>query len=524
MNPALISTIAINLAILLLASWVIGIVIFVRLLKDREAVENALIHTRKKLKQAQEAAKQAMANASQQLKPEFPLEPVVLEDNPDDALYLLDAFNTISQNLQEKEQQLAMMAALHAEQQSLLMEGEGIDQGIIDKHGESQTIIEKLQKDVVISQQVIHQLENKLREGQDKDGRIAILEETEKRLRDRLAKFKQNKEQAALLAEGLRKANAKKDRLIKDNEKLKRNIKELSTASQEQLATINKISKELERATQLEQHQRDIIGQLKNKLKQERASTNDLAKVKDLEQELQKVADTLERTLKEKEFIESHLLEMDKALDESKETEAALERARKEIETLEMYFPEFEPQTDSGGTPAADEAVHAPLPRLEINEAENPELFAVISDNRLFGILQEFWMTLDTPPLQMLADNNISRPQALDHWVKTSIHNDTYFVSIGTTKALSEILAKAMFNRNVSENDLKDALGELGNVIAGTLANELNPEFIVGISSFSENESQLKLEQTQIAAEVLIRASDSPIYIALAKPIENEEQ
>lgn len=529
MGDSLITTIAVNLGILLLASWVVGIVIFIRLIKDKEALESALIRSRQKIKKL----KQAQAHLPQELPstpaadPDFPLEPVVLDENADEALYLLDAFTNLSNDLVAKEKQLALLSKLHAEQQGLLEGWEGSDSSgeVMANHQETQKIIDKLQHDLKINQRVINQLEIKLREGQDKDGRIAVLEETENRLRTRIAQLKQNKEQAAVLADGLKKANDKQKSLIRDNDKLKRNIKELSNASQEQLATIHKISSELEKATQLERHQRNIISDLEVKLHSEKSTTNDSSVVAELEEQLQKTSETLERTLKEKEFIESHIVEMDKALDQTKETEEALERARKEIETLEMYFPDFEP-SESGDELATNQDGHEPLPQLTVNEEDDPELFAAISDNRLFGILQEFWMTLDTPPLQLVNENNIRRPKNLNYWVKTSIHNDEYFVTIGTNDHLIEVLSKAMFDKTVAaleDSDLKDSLGELGNVIAGTLANELNPDYVVGISKhITNNDIDNELANVAIASEVFMTANNHPLYIALAKPVSTE--
>ncbi len=528
MTVAFITTIAINLGVLLLASWVLGLVIFVRLIKERNALETAVLSAQEKLKKS----KQKQPPQAAPPIPEYPLEPVILENEEQDSLYLLDAIDTLSNDLKQKEHQLSTLASLHSQQQTTIKDWQDdasesamssqIINNMMDNHRESQNIIDSLQEDLQSNQQTIQQLENKLREGQDKDGRIAILEETEKRLRDRLNQFKANKEQATVLAEGLRKANDKNHKLIQDNDKLKRNMKQLANASKEQLETINKISTELDKANKLEQHQRNIISNLEIKLHQEKSSSNDIEKITELEKELQKTNETLERTVEEKELIESHLLEMDKALENSKKTEEALERARKEIETLEMYFPEFEPDLEENNTNNIEKEVHQPLPQLDINEEDNPELYNVINDNRLFGILQEFWMTLDTPPLQLLEEKNVSRPKSLASWVKTSIHNDEFFVTIGTSQTLAEILAKAMFNsadHSMDGNDIQDALGELGNVLAGTLANELNPEYIVGISQcLDSNNKEEHLEGVNIAAEILMSANDQPLYIALVKP------
>jgi myosin heavy subunit len=519
-----ITTIAVNLGILLASSWILGIIIFLRLIKDKHALESALLKTRKKLKELQAARKQATpAN------PNFPLVPVILDGEDEDSVYLLNAIDALNSDLLEKDQQLTLLAKLQLEQQSLLEDWQGdnaaqsIDD-LLNNHNETQLIVNKLQNDLKISQRNIKQLESKLREGLDKDGRIAILEETERRLRERLTIFKKNKDQAAILADGLRKANEKNQKLRADNDKLKLNIKTLAAASQEQLATISKITAELEKVSRLERHQRKVIEDLEVKIKQEKILDINPEEVLALEKQLQHVNETLERTLREKEFVESHLLEMDKSLQNSKETEAALERARKEIETLEMYFPELEASSEAKAqeknkTPTE---VHKALPQLTINPDEQPELYSIVNDNRLYGILQEFWVTLDTPPLQLMAEQNIQRPKNLLYWVKTSIHNDEYYVVIGAGKKLTQTLATAMFSKAdhaLSDGDLKDALGELGNVLAGTLANELNADYIVGISTHvNDNDMEAQLQEVAIATEVLMIANEQPLYIALVKP------
>lgn len=525
MGSTLLTVIAVNLGILLLASWVVCIVIFIRILKDKEAVEVALQDTKNKLKDA----KKALQNQPQTSPPiaienSYPLEPVI-PDTDNNSLSLLETISGMSNDLLEKEQQLEMLAQLHREQQQLLEDQQASEKNSNSKelstnHKDTQDIIEKLKHDLLINQRVVSQLETKLRDGTDKDGRIAVLEETEKRLRGRIQSLKQNQEQTVILAEGLRKANEKKQALIKDNEKLKRNIKELSNASQEQLATINKISSEVEKLSNLEEHQRNIISSLEIKLQSEKTGTNDVTKVSELEKELQHLSDTLDRTLREKEFIESYLLELDKTLEASKETEEALERAQKEIETLEMYFPEFE-NTSSSNAKESLEETHEPLQKLSINPEQEPELFSIISDNRLFGVLQEFWMTLDTPPLNLISESDIARPKNLEHWLTTEIGGDQFQITIGASKDLTHTLAKAMFQQAAeaeNEHNLKDALGELGNVIAGTLANELNPDFNVGISEhLNTTDAENSLLNTSVAAEVLINANRQPLYIALVK-------
>jgi hypothetical protein len=531
-NAEFITIIAVNLGILLLVSWGLGIFIFIGLVRDKHALEDALAKLREKNKNQASSNKTTIptlteTDSNQNQEKDYPLSPVYSELEDESALMLLNTIDTLSNNLKDKEQQILTLSQLH-DQQQVLLEEQNTDpelaNDLLNNHLESKVLIEKLENDLASSQGLIKSMEAKLREGQDKDSRIAILEETEQRLRKRVDSLKNGEKKALLLADGLKKSNAKNQKLKSDNEILKRNIKELANVSQEQMATIRKINDELERVSRLEKHQRSVIDDLEKQIRKSSNETgvDNTEELKALEDQLNHVNETLERTIREKEFVESHLMEMDKSLQNAKETEAALERARKEIETLEMYFPEFSDEDVDSAKTAED--THEPLPRLDIQAEGNPELINVVEDNRLFGILQEFWMTLDTPPLQLVSESNIARPKNLDHWVKTSVHNDEFFVTIGANQELINSLAKAMFNHTdntINDKDIKDALGELGNMIAGTLCNELNPEYVVGISEHIATEDiEAHLSKVAIASEILVTATNHPLYINLVKPID----
>jgi myosin heavy subunit len=530
-NTEFITIIAVNLGILLVVSWVLGIFIFIGLLKEKSSLEAALQKSRDKLKKQKAATPQVQPESiptlTQTEEKDFPLSPVYSEQEDESALYLLNTIDNLSNNLRDKEQQLSALSELHNKQQVLIEEqdsSQSLSMDLLANHNESKVLIDKLETDLRNSQAMIESLESKLREGQDKDSRIAILEETEQRLRKRVDTLKDNEKKALLLADGLKKANAKNQRLTTDNNKLKQSIKDLANVSQEQMETIRKINNELDRVSRLELHQRSVINELEDQIKQisKHTGAGSTEELNALEEQLNHVNETLERTIREKEFVESHLMEMDKSLQNAKETEAALERARKEIETLEMYFPEISNE-DINVVKAAQET-HKPLPQLAVSAEETPELFNIVADNRLFGILQDFWMTLDMPPLQMIAEKNVARPKKLECWVKTSVQNDEFFVTIGANQGLIKTLAKTMFNHTdntINEKDMKDALGELGNVIAGTLCNELNPDYIVGISEHINcDDIETHLSQVAIASEVLVNASDMPLYINLVKPID----
>lgn len=508
MDSNFISIIAVNLGILLVVSWVLGILIFVRQEKDKAEMQamldKALQGRAQKTPAAPDSGPEPTSDPI-----DFPLEPVEIED--ENALNLLNTLDTINNNLLEKEQRLSSLSELQSRQKALLEEEHSspVIDALMANHVEAQETIDGLELQIKGSQQLIENLENKLRESRDKDSRIAILEETEKRLRGRVNSLNKNQAQTKVLAAGLRKANDKNEVLRSENNKLKKNIQTMAMASQEQLETIRKINTQLDKAKKLEKHQRKVIYDLENQLAEKRRQKGDSAQVQELEQELQDANSKLERTLREKTFIESHLIEMDQALEKAKETEAALEQARKEIETLEAYFPEF-----------AQNQPHEPLPQIAIDSGKQPKLRHFVDDNRLFGLLQDLWSTLDMPPLKLQAENNVARPKTLTCWTKTSIANDTYSLYIGTNHEIKDKLAQAMAESD--QHDLKDrkaALTELGNVISTALLDELDEKYTAAPSEqLDEKTAENQFNDIAATTEVLLHASDHPLYLVLAKP------
>ncbi|MBX2807224.1 MAG: chemotaxis protein CheX [Cellvibrionaceae bacterium] len=533
MSAQFLFTIGLNLGILLIASWVLGLLVFTRLLKDKQSLERQLLALKQSSKQqSQQQSQQQPTQAQTTAVPEYPLEPLT---HPETAAATEDFLNTINRlknELSNNEQQLLALSKLQDQQHATLhqQQDQAIDSDtLLDNHAQSQHIIAQLQLDLSHSQATIGELENTLQQNHHKDERIAILEKNEQRLHERVNSLKNSQSQLTQLAEGLRAANEKNKSLSTENTKLKNNLKILGNVSKEQLATISKISAELDKASKLEQHQQQLILQLKDKLIDARKKDNNHDQVSALELELKELSATLERTLREKDFIESHLIEMDKSLEKTKETEQALRKAQAEIEKLGEKFPDLKKNEDMG-TQTADTTSETckPLPQLRITATAQPALYEIVNDNRLFGILQEFWMTLDTPPLQLVAEAPVERPNNLQHWIKTAIADDEFLVLIGASQALITSLTRAMFNKvdhNTTENEQQDALGELGNIIAGNLANELNPDYIVGIPEPLEDDKLIEqLQQLHIATEVLANAGKQPLYLALAKPNPLEDE
>ncbi len=342
--------------------------------------------------------------------------------------------------------------------------------------------------------------------------RIQTLEHTEKNLRKENSSLRKT---GMVIAEKLESRNKQINRLKTDNTKLRKSIASLSNASQEQLALIKKLHDKIERAQKLEEHQQLLIHQLEQRLKGEKGKENNEEKIKEMEAELKKLKDTLKRTLIEKEFIEEHMLELDDSLEKSKEVEAALERAQEEIAKLEDNFPDFEPEENDGESSNHTETEVVP-PRPAFT-TDIPEVQNIMENYRLFGALQEFWMTMDVPPLHLIEKQPIDIPD-ISQWVYLDIGDDDYSLLLTINEELCDLLAKAIFslNENSSEQEQKDASGELGNIIGGTLATELDNNFAVSIPQHIPKDQAITLlSDNAVVTEILVVAKQLPIYAAL---------
>ncbi|ODS23075.1 hypothetical protein AB835_10750 [Candidatus Endobugula sertula] len=503
----LITAIAINLGILLIASWILGAYIIRYLHQEKKQLHDKLNqqHTPK-------------TKSSQPAPPSlFPA---------DD---LSDLLEDMAKELKEKENRINTLSQLKNNQQTthdLLYNlnhnnsGTGDITSHLDNltsdHKQVEDIIQSLEKELKESRLSLTSMKEEAKIGEGHLARIAGLEKTERRMRNenkKLLKLQTHQQ------EDIDKKQQKINRLRKENDRLKRTVKSLATASNEQLAVIKKLHIEVERATKLEEHQRHLIDDLEQRLNQEKSNENNTEKTTQMEQELSELQETLTRTLIEKEFIEEHMLKMDDSLEKAKETEAALARARKEIETLEKHFPDFEPEIPAehqDTTPQKGKTNKAPSPKFTTHI---PELNSILDDNRLFGSLQEFWMTLDVPPLNLVSSQDITRPSELEEWVYVTIGTKDYSVLVSMSHHLAEIVTRAIFKSGDSEkrdDEQKDATGELSNIITGTLATELNQDFPVSIPQHIEQpQADTLLEQSTLVSEVLVSVQQNPLYAVL---------
>lgn len=491
-----------------MVSWIFGGFVIRSLNRDKQALEEELEQLRG------QSVRGSLDNAE---KHSSAAQPPASTDT-------YSAMEEMARELREKEDMLNRLLSIQDNQtstQSLVTNINNGDSGTEEllahlglmeaDQKEMEAIIQQLQNDLDRSRIALENMEKNMLAGEGQAVRIATLEKAERRMRDENKKLQRQLEESGT-------DQFKINNLRKENDRLKRTVKSLATASNEQQAIIRNLHNEIERAGQLERHQRDLINDLEERLKKEKEEHQDSQNIQQMEAELTNLQETLKRTLIEKDFIEQHMLELDDSLEKAKETEAALERARKEIETLEQFFPEFEAE-ETLPTSAADTPIPSATSTAPAFETDIPELNNIMEDNRLFGSLQEFWTTLDTPPLSLKSTEGINIPPSLDDWVHTSIGDNDYSVLLTMSDELAEIVTQAIFKSDGSQSndeERKDAMGELGNIIAGTLATELNNDFPVGIPEHIDTDSaQSLMNQSSIISQMLAVAHEQPIYAIL---------
>ena len=511
MNTNIIIAITINIGILLIASWVFGAYLIRSLTKEKQQLINELTKLRK--------GKPTSAPVTTGQKDSVDLYPTLEE---------------MAQELREKEARINTLLNIQNNQtttKELITDLENSDDdanNINEKllahlslmeadYDEMETIIVQLQGELDDSRRALEKMEDNKDIGQAQSARIAALEKTERKMRDENKKLRASSQSAGVSEKRIQT-------LTKENQRLKRTVKSLANASNEQLEVIKKLHAEIDRASELGNHQKKLITDLEKRLNNEKDNDNDSEKVALMEQELENLQDTLKRTLIEKDFIEQHLIDMDDSLEKAKETEQALQRAQKEIKTLEQHFPDFEPSIPRENTAHQSEdteAVEAP----PIFTTEIKELNDIIEDNRLFGALQEFWSTLDAPPITLLSTQHIKKPKDLNDWVYITIGDSHYSLFLTLNSDLAKTVTEAIFKEeSETNNDSKkqDATGELGNVVAGTIATELDNGFALSIPQhITQNEAKEKMQADILVAEMLASSQDQPVYIALTTPKES---
>ncbi len=515
MNTNLIIAIALNIGLLLIVCLGFSIFAALRLSKEKQRL----------LEQIKKLQKKTNNPAT---------EPLQNNTTDDD---LSAALKEMEQELEEKEERINKLLSVKDNQQKTqslldtLAKDDNADEELLAQisllHSDSketEKIILALQTDLDISKKALEKMKHDVAVGEMQAVRVATLERTERRMRDENKKLRKV---TAILPKQLDIANAEIKQLKKDKVRLEKTVKTLANASDKQLEIIKKLHAEVERASQLEEYQKGLISDLEKRLRNEKNNGNDAEKVKEIENELKRVKEKLEHTMIEKDFIEGYMIELDDSLEKAKETEEALAKARKEIKSLEQSFPEYEPKikteesdnkTDTEPKPQKTEKPEFTTDIAELND--------IIEDNRLFGALQEFWSTLDAPPLRLMDTQNITVPNHLQDWVHTTIGDNDYSVLITLDHDLRSKITELIFKGEINlTQKLTETTGKLSEIIANTIATELDSNFPIGVSEHIKLEDAQKLiNENTLVTEVMMQANDQLIYATLIQPISGDEK
>ncbi len=310
------------------------------------------------------------------------------------------------------------------------------------------------------------------------------------------------------LAEKLDTRNQQINHLKDTNAKLKQTIKTLSTASKEQMEIIRKLQKQVDRAEELENYQRDMILKLEQELENAKATTEDDLddpKVEAIEQELEELRDKLKRTLIEKDFIESHLLELDDSLEKAKETEKALQRAQEEIAALEKQHPEFTPQIEDQAEPEAT----ASVTNMAMHEMEEIDV-----ENMLFDPLSSFWNTLDNVYELTLQEASDTQVPNEGMWASLTIGDNEYALLLNIDQALAEKISSSIVKED-TENPQLDCLEQLGRVMAQPLADDMVNNQVQAAEDMEPAAAIAHIKTHEAITECLAVTEDKYIYAVL---------
>ena len=296
-------------------------------------------------------------------------------------------------------------------------------------------------------------------------------------------------------AEG--KSNKKSNEL---NKKLVNTLRELTSKADLTGRSLKDSKLKLQMSKKIEQQLQAKIVTLENKS----GLTTDESVLGELEQEIDDLKKELERTNREKELIEKHLLNMDKSLDDVDNVEEQLTRAQLEIETLEKYVAIFDDQLDeqndnskienlddedlddedvammsgdeavdlisthdSGSEDTIEDMRTLPQSRTITNVADDHD-----HDNdsySIFPYVQEFYTKFINTSV---TESDISVSQEdLSNWIHIGI-GDGATLAVGFSKGMANYIANELFKPEgePSGAEIKDAMGEFANVVAGGLA------------------------------------------------------
>lgn len=505
--------IIINLILMLLLSWGFGFVSLSKMMKDKDALREALKKTREQLKEAlaieQEPEMAEHPEGEEGITAEEAVE--VLSDESD----LINTILQLTDSMAEKEERLKKIEAIRAEQEDLirrLSEQDNLSEEdknlIIDNTKEQDQLIQMLQDDLSRSTQRLRDLQTQLNEA-----RYALMNSergrTDDRLKDNLRKLRLKNQALTDDLKRLQDSGRKAWNLQAKNIKLKDKIQTLTKESFEQRNTIEQLNFQLKQQINSENKLLNRVKDLEKKL----SSEGDDNIIQELEEKLREANDELERTVREKEFIESHMLELDKNIESSLKKEEQIANTYAGMEEMESIGTSHDINNyPTEPIPDNVEDVREPTPEQQQQDARENK------DKSLYNALTSFWSQYVPTPVSFVDNKNPNPQHKFDNWVQIRIGENSCLM-LGIDSPLNMSLAHGLFDTpedKLNATQLQDSLARMVKTITENMASNYFPDENLSSPEFMRHEdAEVTLQHSSPTAEILTTSRKLPIYIAL---------
>ncbi len=558
MNTELI--IALNLAILLLAGVIVAIGTYRHEIKYRKRLKSLAQNLKEKLEEAQQRNRELEQELS---RAGVAASPPAIEANSDSDSGLSHAVTSLKKQLQVRDKKIALLEDFKNKRTDIPK----ADAELLND------VIEGLKQELEFSRDQIEVLEREVADTRILRSRVSVLSQEEDRHRSMANKMRDKLKDASNRLSDMMHLSKKAENLQRDNVKLDARVTELSGKTANLTVERDKLSAMLNEVSNKERFQRKRITQLERALDQvhsNQAHSNQVkaeqrnaepvesdaelvAKIEALESELEEVRGELERTLKEKAMIETHMVAMDNAATTLEQKEEEFERLKKEHETLELHFLMEDDENkgssivDTRELPAAQQGFAMELEDTLLDDDNEPPVLMTVADEEsvvihkdadprkiknseayaspLFLSVSEFWAKfIDANDEVVILSTSVPhKPSRLCMWTYVSIGNEELGIILGLDYDLSRRVSSVLFDKPESdlvEEDVADSIGEMTNIVAGFVANNLGDRRALSPPKLVTRDEIDQLSfYMKTSAEILVGTQHGRLYLGTIKKL-----
>ncbi|GAA5316087.1 MAG: hypothetical protein AseanaTS_12920 [Candidatus Pelagadaptatus aseana] len=536
--------IAINLGIFLVAAIIIGIGTYRQELKYRNRLKKLVHDLKDRLDEALQRNRELEGRLTNSASTAS--EPEQKHDVSREA-GMNHALNSLRQQLQMRDQKIKLL-----EEYSSRAPGDD-DKQLLG------AIVDDLRQELDSSRAHVESLERDVADTSILRSRVSQLSKEEGRHRSIANTLRQKLDEARSRLSEVLHLSKRSERLQEDNQRLGDRVDELSSKAVHLTAERDSLSAMYNELSNKESYQRKQIEMLEQQLESaytpqeqnEPVTDSELqARVEELEAELDEVRNELERTLKEKTMVETHMISMDKAASKLDQREEELQRLKKEHETLEMHFlmDQEQRETSASSTAGADKAVgdsgeldfealeqaikqdnvefvgqRVGSPKqqnIEViekspNKLKNTDAY----DSPLFSSISEFWEKFidANEEVAIISTAVPNKPSRLSLWTYVWIGDEDLGIILGLDRDLSERVTAVLFDKeeaNLQEDEVVDSVGEMTNIVAGFVANNLGDSRKLSAPKHIQREELDQLMfYMKTSAEILVGTQSGRLYL-----------